>query len=132
MLAEKAGLGREVVHELVGENYGAYAGGVSEKLVQGRYAPERGTRPGSDVRLAVKDVGVGLELGREVGMGKGWEEVTGMLVGRLERAMEWGEREDRGLDSSAIYGVIREEAGLSFEREDVLEERRRVDDQKER
>lgn len=114
VFAELAGLNGDVVHELVEGNYGEYAGGVSEKMLQGVYAPPKGQRSRSDARLAVKDVGHGLSVAGSVGARLEVGEVT---MRRLRGAVEWGNREGREVDSSAVYGVVRVEAGLGFERE---------------
>ncbi|ETN44998.1 uncharacterized protein HMPREF1541_09874 [Cyphellophora europaea CBS 101466] len=120
VFAEKAGLNAQVLEQLIVRNYGAYAGSISEKLTQGVYAPPKGERARSDIGLAVKDVGHGVESAREVGCRLEVAEVT---LRRLEKAREWGAREGRALDSSAVYGVLRQEVGLGFEREDVLQRR---------
>jgi 3-hydroxyisobutyrate dehydrogenase-like beta-hydroxyacid dehydrogenase len=121
VLAEKSGLETSIVEELVKQNYGAYAASVAEKLSTGVYAPAAGERPRSDVRLAVKDVQVGVDVAKAVGVDL---EVGKLALQRLKDARDWGERNGRGLDSSSVYGVARNRAGLDFERKDVLEQRR--------
>jgi 3-hydroxyisobutyrate dehydrogenase-like beta-hydroxyacid dehydrogenase len=122
VLGEKAGLSLEVLDQLVRENYGAYAGSIATKLVDGVYAPPKGERARSDVNLAVKDVGHGIALATEVGTPLDVAQVT---MKRLKMAQQWGEERQRALDSSAVYGVLREEVGLEFERRVVLERRNR-------
>lgn len=123
VLAEKSGLPPAVLNDMIHQNYGAYAGSISEKLVTGVYCPPRGERPRSDVKLAVKDVSHGLDAAREVGMDLDVADVT---FGRLGRAVDWGTRQGRELDSSAVYGVVRLDAGLDFENAAVRERRGKV------
>ena len=121
VLAEKAGLDSAILHALIQENYGAYAASISDKLVQGFYAPPKGERPRSDVKLAVKDVQTGVDVAAEVSANL---PLGDFLMSRLVQARAWGERNGRNLDSSSVYGIARTEAGLGFERFDVLEQRR--------
>ena len=116
VLAEKSGLPPAILDEMIKQNYGTYAGSISEKLVTGVYCPPRGERPRSDVKLAVKDVSHGIDAAREAGMRL---EVADVTFGRLNRAVDWGTRQERELDSSAVYGVVRLDAGLDFENEAV-------------
>ena len=116
VLAEKSGLSPAILDDMIRQNYGAYAGSISEKLISGVYCPPKGERPRSDVRLGLKDVGHGIESAKEAGMRL---EVADVTMGRLKSAVEWGEKEGRELDSSAVYGVVRIDAGLSFESDAV-------------
>lgn len=112
VFAEKAGLSEEVLNELIKENYGTYAHSISQKLITGTYAPPKGERPPSDLKLAIKDVGHGITSAKRLGLSLQVAEVT---LEHLHEAKKWGENEGRLLDSSAVYGVVRTEAGLDFE-----------------
>ncbi|KAH7414466.1 hypothetical protein DE146DRAFT_731913 [Phaeosphaeria sp. MPI-PUGE-AT-0046c] len=113
-LAEISGLPSSTLHDLVAQNFGAYAAGVSERLVSGAYCPARGEAPRSGLELGIKDVGHGVQLAREGGMQL---RVGEMYLGAAGEAKAWGDKEGRRMDSSAVYGVVRERAGLGFERE---------------
>lgn len=116
VFAEKAGLSDQVLDELIKENYGTYAHGISQKLVTGMFAPPKGEKPPSDLTLAIKDVGHGIRSAAKLGLRLQVAEVT---MDHLRKAKTWGEEEGRLLDSSAVYGVVRWEAGLDFETEIV-------------
>ena len=118
VFAEKAGLSNTVLDGLIKENYGAYAHTISDKLVTGVYAPPKGERPRSDLTLAIKDVGHGIESAKEAGAKL---KVADMTTEHLLEAKKWAEREGRTLDSSAVYGVVRQDAGLDFENKVVKE-----------
>ena len=111
VFAEKVGLPNNVLGELIKENYGSYAHSISDKLVTGVYAPPKGEKPRSDLTLAIKDVGHGIEIAKQVGTRLKVAEAT---MDHLLEAKIWAEKEGRGLDSSAVYGVIRQDAGLDF------------------
>jgi 3-hydroxyisobutyrate dehydrogenase-like beta-hydroxyacid dehydrogenase len=112
VLAEKSGLPSAVLDELIRENYGPYAHSISRKLVEGVYCPPRGERPRSDLVLAIKDVNHGIHAAKEAGTRLKLAEVT---MDHLVRAKTWSDSEQRALDSSAVYGVVRMDAGLDFE-----------------
>ena len=116
VFAEKAGLSNHVLDELIRENYGPYAHSISDKLITGVYAPPKGERPRSDLTLAIKDVGHGIESAKEVGARL---KVAEMTMEHLVAARKWAEKEDRSLDSSAVYGMVRQEAGLDFRTDTV-------------
>lgn len=116
VLAEKAGLSNDVLDELIKENYGAYAHSISRKLVEGVYCPPRGERARSDLVLAIKDVSHGIDAAKEAGMRLKLAEVT---MEHLLEAKKWADGQQRALDSSAVYGVVRTQAGLEFESAEV-------------
>ena len=116
VLAEKIGLSTAVLDDLIKQNYGEYAHSISQKLVTGVYAPPKGERPRSDLTLAIKDVGHGINAAERAGMKLKVADVT---MEHLLEAKKWAERNNRVLDSSAVYGVVRVEAGLELETEEV-------------
>ncbi|KAL4885632.1 NAD binding domain of 6-phosphogluconate dehydrogenase-domain-containing protein [Aspergillus karnatakaensis] len=118
VFAEKTAIPTSVMQELLGEQYGALPLTMSKRMLEGHYLPARGERPWSDLRLAVKDVGLGVDCAERVGASLPVAEV---VLGNYKEAREFGEAEGRELDSSAMYGVLRRRAGLGFESEVVRE-----------
>lgn len=118
VFAEKSGLPSSVLEELVEQNFGAYAHGVSKRLTDGHYCPPVGERPISGLDLGMKDVGIGVEFARKKGMRL---EVGEMVLARMKEAKAWAGEEGQGrqLDSTSLFGVVREKAGLEFRSEKV-------------
>ncbi|KAF2869717.1 hypothetical protein BDV95DRAFT_608557 [Massariosphaeria phaeospora] len=115
-LAEKAGLPAAVLESLVEQNFGAYAHGVSARMTGGAYFPAEGQAPASGLGLAIKDVGHGVS----VAMGVGMQLKAGELsVAAMEEARVFGGAVGRELDSSSVFGVVRQRAGLEFATEEV-------------
>lgn len=115
VFAEKAGLPTKAVESLIEQQYGALAHSISRRLTTGAYIPTPGESPQSDLRLALKDVGHGIRCAEEVG--------ARLHVGETAlRHLEEARKEDRPLDSSSMYGVLRREAGLNFA-SDLVKER---------
>lgn len=112
VLAEKTNLPAAVLESLIEQNLGAYAHGVSKRLTGGAYLPAAGVAPQSSLELGIKDVQHGVDLASGVGVEL---DVAGAYVGAAREAREWGEERARGLDSSAVYGILRARAGLGFE-----------------
>jgi 3-hydroxyisobutyrate dehydrogenase-like beta-hydroxyacid dehydrogenase len=112
VLAEKTGLGSAPLEELLKENFGPVIHTDSIRMTTGVYAPPKGEMPWSEVSLAIKDVGHGVKMAKE----HGFKLPAGELaLDHLREAKAWGDREGRTLDSTSIYGIVREEAGLDFE-----------------
>lgn len=118
VLAEKSGLPASVLEDLVEENFGAYALGVSRRLTRGTYLPPVGEAPSSGLELGIKDVGHGVGLAREKDMRL---RIGEMYLEAAEEARVYGEQRGRRCDSSAVFGVVRQRAGLEFENEAVRE-----------
>jgi len=119
VLAEVSGLGSAALESLIEENYGELAFNMSKRLTSGAYLPKQGGKPWSDLGLAIKDVGHGISVAESRGMRL---KVAEVAMEHLEEAREWGEERGRYLDSSSLYGVIRQDAGLEFE-SDVVKKR---------
>jgi 3-hydroxyisobutyrate dehydrogenase-like beta-hydroxyacid dehydrogenase len=119
VLAEKTGLGSDVLESLVEQQYGALALSMSKRLTTGTYMPAKGERPWSDLKLALKDVGHGVDVAREAGTRL---EVGEVALGHLREADEYGDGIGRAMDSSALFGAVRRRAGLEFE-SDVVKKR---------
>ncbi|RAK98148.1 NAD(P)-dependent oxidoreductase [Aspergillus ibericus CBS 121593] len=116
VLAEKSGLGNDVLESLIDEQYGALPFAMSKRITGGYYLPERGQRPWSDLNLAIKDVSLGVSCAEGVGARLPVAEV---VLEHLCEARGYAEGNGRALDSSAMYGILRERAGLGFESEGV-------------
>ncbi|KAJ5135445.1 uncharacterized protein N7515_004723 [Penicillium bovifimosum] len=108
VFAEKTGLGTGPMEELIGEAFGPVAGGYSKRLTTGAYAPPLDSRPGFGVSLAIKDARHALSMAKDQGV-----QLPGLELARanMEAAREYG---GECLDSSSMYGVLRQKAGLQF------------------
>ena len=116
VIAEKSGLGSDVLEGLLEEQYGPLLTSMSKRMTGGFYLPERGQRPWSDVNLAIKDVSLGVSCAEGAGTDL---PVARVVLDHLREARSYGEENGRALDSSSMYGVLRERAGLAFESERV-------------
>ncbi|KAI8246955.1 Glyoxylate/succinic semialdehyde reductase 2 [Colletotrichum sp. SAR 10_99] len=112
VFAEKTGLGSEAMEALIEQQYGPLALSMSKRLTTGAYLPGKGQRPWSDLGLALKDVGHGIDCAEKSGARL---EVAEVALKHLKEAKEFSDAHGRPLDSSSMYGVLRKEAGLSFE-----------------
>ncbi|KAM0205805.1 hypothetical protein ACHAQI_008808 [Fusarium lateritium] len=119
VLAEKSGLGSKNLEALIDQQYGPLALSMSQRLTTGAYMPARGDRPWSDLNLAIKDVGHGIALAEQSGSRL---EVAEVAIKHLKDAKQFSDVEERPLDSSSMYGILRKEAGLPFET-DLMKER---------
>lgn len=126
VFAEKTGLGTGPMEELIGEAFGAVAGGYSKRyvfsatesmcrdkltvrrLTTGAYAPPLDSRPGFGVSLAIKDAKHAMAMAEEQGV-----KLPGLEVARqnMETARDYA---GECLDSSSMYGTLRQQAGLEF------------------
>lgn len=78
------------------------------RLTTGAYAPPLDSRPGFGVSLAIKDARHAMSMAQEQGVG-----LPGLEIARanMEAARKYG---GECLDSSAMYGTLRQKAGLEF------------------
>ncbi|CDM28645.1 hypothetical protein DTO013E5_922 [Penicillium roqueforti] len=108
VFAEKTGLGTGPMEELIGEAFGAVAGGYSKRLTTGAYAPPLDSHPGFGVSLAIKDARHAMSMAQDQGV-----ELPGLEIAKtnMEAAREYG---GECLDSSSMYGILRQKAGLAF------------------
>jgi 3-hydroxyisobutyrate dehydrogenase-like beta-hydroxyacid dehydrogenase len=118
-LAEKSGLPSSVLESLIEQNLGTYAHGVSKRMTSGAYLPATGQAPQSSLELGIKDVQHGVDLARSKGMKL---DVGEAYVEAAREAKQWSNENGRALDSSSVFGVVRERAGLGFEN-GVVQER---------
>ncbi|KAF6826674.1 hypothetical protein CPLU01_09529 [Colletotrichum plurivorum] len=114
VFAEKTGLGTDAMETLIEHQYGPLALSMSKRLTTGAYMPPRGDRPWSDLELALKDVGHGIDCAEKSGARL---EVGEVVMRHLKEAKGFSDAEGRPLDSSSMYGVLRREAKLEFETE---------------
>ncbi|CEJ92592.1 hypothetical protein VHEMI08234 [[Torrubiella] hemipterigena] len=112
VLAEKVGLSEAAVENLIDLQYKALPLAVSQRITGGHYLPVRAERPWSDLNLAVKDVGLVVDCAKNAGVTLPTAET---IMGNYKTAQKYSEEHDRPLDSSSMYGVLREQAGLPFE-----------------
>ncbi|PIG83851.1 hypothetical protein AARAC_001819 [Aspergillus arachidicola] len=103
VFAEKTGLGTAAMEQLITESFGAIAGGYSKRI-----CTTLDTRPGFGISLAIKDAKHALSMAGEHDF-----QLPGLeLVDRhMKAAREYG---GECLDSSAMYGILRQQASLSF------------------
>ncbi|KAJ5915670.1 hypothetical protein N7466_011603 [Penicillium verhagenii] len=108
VFAEKTGLGTGPMEELIGEAFGPVAGGYSKRLTTGAYAPPLDSRPGFGVSLAIKDANHAISMAKAQDV-----QLPGLELARanMEAARNYG---GECLDSSSMYGVLRQKAGLAF------------------
>ncbi|KAI0401610.1 hypothetical protein F4802DRAFT_600942 [Xylaria palmicola] len=119
VFAEKTGLGCDALEQLLALNFGTVAHSISTRMTTGVYIPARGETPWSDLDLARKDVGHGVDSARRAGVSL---EVGRTALEHLERARAYSDENDgRPLDSSALYGVVRQDSGLDFRTDRVRE-----------
>ncbi|KAI3396691.1 hypothetical protein diail_11799 [Diaporthe ilicicola] len=112
VFAEKTGLGNGPIESLIEQQYGPLALSMSKRLTTGAYRPAKEQRPWSDLNLALKDVGHGIDCAREAGAKLPVGEV---VEKHLREAKDVSDTDGRPLDSSSMYGVLRRHAGLDFE-----------------
>ncbi|OHW89734.1 oxidoreductase yfjr [Colletotrichum incanum] len=112
VFAEKTGLGTEAMEKLIEQQYGPLTLSMSKRMTTGAYMPPRGERPWSDLTLALKDVGHGIDCAEKFGARL---KVGEVVLKNLNEAKSFSDAKRRALDSSSMYGVLRTESGLPFE-----------------
>ncbi|KAL4790758.1 hypothetical protein BDV19DRAFT_393815 [Aspergillus venezuelensis] len=108
IFAEKTGLGTSFLHSFISSMFGPVIESYSTRITIGAYAPPLDTPPGFAASLACKDMRHALDIAEQNGMGLPTLEIA---FGRLSRAREFA---GEWIDSSAVYGEGRREAGLGF------------------
>ncbi|KAI0975674.1 hypothetical protein F4678DRAFT_277336 [Xylaria arbuscula] len=113
VFAEKTGLGADVLERLLELNFGTVAHSDSIRMTTGVYMPGKGETPWSDLNLALKDVGHGVDSAKQVGVSL---KVGNTALEHLKRAKEYSDENGRRpLDSSSLYGIVRQDSGLDFQ-----------------
>ncbi|XXG95703.1 hypothetical protein Hte_001973 [Hypoxylon texense] len=120
VFAEKTGLGSATLEKLLALVFGDVAHSDSVRMTTGVYAPGRDGAPWSDLDLGIKDVGHGIDCAAQAGVEL---KVANTALENLRKAKKWSEENGgRKLDSSSLYGVVRQDAGLDF-RTDLVKKR---------
>lgn len=113
VFAEKTGLGSELLENLLSLNFGTVAHSISTRMTTGAYIPGRGETPWSDLNLALKDVGHGVDGAKQAGVSL---KVGDTALEHLKRAKTYSDNNgQRPLDSSSLYGIVRQDSGLDFQ-----------------
>ncbi|OJZ82514.1 hypothetical protein ASPFODRAFT_142191, partial [Aspergillus luchuensis CBS 106.47] len=108
VFAEVAGIGTEQMEDFIGNMFGSVLQSYSKRITSGAYAPPLDTAPGFAAALACKDMKHALSIADSHKVRLHTLETASK---RLKTAREYA---GENLDSSAIYGTARQEAGLSF------------------
>lgn len=109
VFAEKTGLGSVVMETMIGDMFGPVLESYSKRLTTGAYAPAADGKAGFDIALAIKDAKHALDCADKAGMRL---EVSELALKNMSTAVEL--QKGRPLDSSSMYGTIRNNAGLDF------------------
>ncbi|KGO75692.1 Dehydrogenase, multihelical [Penicillium italicum] len=126
VLAEKSDLGTGMLEKLLELNFGGLMHSSSRRMTQGVYLPEQGQSPWSNLNLGIKDVQHGISCAQDVGARL---KVAEVALENMSRAKEFSDAHGgRPLDSSAGYGIIRQDSGLDFENAIVKERDTRKED----
>jgi 3-hydroxyisobutyrate dehydrogenase-like beta-hydroxyacid dehydrogenase len=120
VFAEKTGLGSDVLEKLLELNFGTVAHSNSVRMTTGVYMPGNGEAPWSDLTLALKDVGHGVDSAKQAGVSL---KVANTALENLKKAKEYSDKNGkRPLDSTSLYGIVRQDSGLDF-RTDYVKQR---------
>ncbi|CAJ2503204.1 Uu.00g105980.m01.CDS01 [Anthostomella pinea] len=112
VFAEKTGLDANVLEKLLELVFGTVAHSDSVRMTTGVYIPGKGEAPWSDLNLALKDVGHGVDSAQKAGVSL---KAAGTALEHLKRAKAYSEANgQRALDSSSLYGIVRQDSGLDF------------------
>lgn len=113
VFAEAAGFDSDVYPDLIADIFGATIGSYAARISKGSYVPPEGTAPGFSAKNALKDINHALELAKKANVKLPALEVS---KSNVEKAIELkGEH----LDGAAMYGTLRNAAGLDFENEAI-------------
>ncbi|PYI31330.1 putative 3-hydroxyisobutyrate dehydrogenase [Aspergillus indologenus CBS 114.80] len=108
VFAEVAGIGTQQMEDFIENMFGPVLQSYSRRITSGAYAPPLDTAPGFAAALACKDMKHALSIADRCNTRLCTLETASK---RLSTAREYA---GGNLDSSAIYGTARLEAGLSF------------------
>lgn len=108
IIAEKTGLGPALLEEFIGSMFGPVLQGYSTRITSGAYAPPPEQGPGFAAALACKDMRHALSIADVHGASLPTVDIA---LGRLIAAREYA---GECLDSAAVHGTARREAGLEF------------------
>ncbi|KAL3431035.1 6-phosphogluconate dehydrogenase family protein [Aspergillus tetrazonus] len=108
VFAEKTGLDTLQLEQFIGNMFGPVLESYSHRITSGSYAPPLDQGPGFAAALACKDMKHSLDIAAKAGTHLPTVEIAS---GRLNEARKL---EGECLDSAAVYGIARKEAGLGF------------------
>ncbi|PYH85797.1 putative 3-hydroxyisobutyrate dehydrogenase [Aspergillus uvarum CBS 121591] len=108
VFAEVAEIGTQQMEDFIGNMFGPVMQSYSRRITSGAYAPALDTAPGFAAALACKDMKHALSIADSCNTRLCTLETAST---RLNNARQYA---GENLDSSAIYGTARLEAGLSF------------------
>jgi 3-hydroxyisobutyrate dehydrogenase and related beta-hydroxyacid dehydrogenases len=108
VFAEVTGIGNQRLEEFIGNMFGPVLESYSKRMTTGAYAPPLDTYPGFAAALASKDMKHALSIAASHSTRLPTLEIAS---NHLKSAQEYA---GECLDSSAVYGTGRMEAGLSF------------------
>jgi 3-hydroxyisobutyrate dehydrogenase-like beta-hydroxyacid dehydrogenase len=108
VFAEVTGIGNQQLEEFIGNMFGPVLESYSKRITTGAYAPPLDTSPGFAAALASKDMNHALSIAAS------HSTRLPTLETASHRLMSAREYAGECLDSSAMYGTGRMEAGLSF------------------
>jgi 3-hydroxyisobutyrate dehydrogenase-like beta-hydroxyacid dehydrogenase len=108
VFAEVTDLGTQQLEEFIAQMFGPVLESYSKRITTGAYAPPLDKQPGFVASLACKDMKHALSIAES--------RLTRLptLATAFERLNFAREYAGESLDSSAVYGAARREAGLSF------------------
>ncbi|KAH7166497.1 NAD binding domain of 6-phosphogluconate dehydrogenase-domain-containing protein [Dactylonectria macrodidyma] len=107
VLAEKNGLGTQVMEEVIFENFGPVLGGYSRRMTSGSYAPKQGAA-GFSVSNTIKDAKHALRIAQDLDVRM---PALDLATNNMLSAKAYG---GENLDGAALYGVLRSQSGLPF------------------
>lgn len=107
--AEKTGLGSPILEKLLGDMFGLVIESYSKRITTGIYAPSTDGKAWFDVSLAIKDAKYALSCASGVGAKL---DVSEIALHHMVKAQQL--QPVRPLDSSSMYGAIRDESGFDF------------------
>lgn len=108
VFAQLTGLGTEQLEQFIGSMFGPVLESYSKRITTGAYAPPLDTPPGFAAALASKDAKHALSIAEKHGTRIPTLETA---LSRLTAAREYA---GESIDSAAVYGTARREAGLPF------------------
>lgn len=108
IIAEKTGLGPALLEEFIGDMFGPVLQGYSARITSGSYAPPPEKGPGFAAALACKDMRHALAIAGSNGASLPTVDIA------LERLTAAREYAGECLDSAAVHGTARREAGMEF------------------
>lgn len=108
VFAEVTGIGNQQLEEFIGNMFGPVLESYSKRITSGAYAPPLNRAPGFAAALACKDIK------HAVSIAKSHNTILPTIENAFDRLNAAREYAGESLDSAAIYGTARMDAGLPF------------------